>query len=164
MKILGKLFDARSPLWQLMLALLLVSWFSYGAEAGINSSTFNERGGFEFSTSGPFALIISVTALVVFLGAYLVVMRHNKRHPKNKLSIWQPYPPELLHGDEMLENASQGAAKRVYIYNNYALPIMMWTTLFYLQYPLAIGSIFALYLSGYYLTYLYSLWPYLGED
>ena len=161
---INKLFDARSPLWQLILALLFVSWFSYAAEMARSTEYLKESGGFELTVGGPFAVITALIATVVFIAAYVVVARYNRRHPNNKMSLWQIYPPEVMEHDEMYMRASQSAAKRVYLYNNIALPLLILAVLFYREFPIGLGVVFAVYLAGYYLTFLRTMWPYLGED
>lgn len=153
-----KLFDARSTIWQLLFALLVVAWFTYSAETMLDS-----RGGYSLAYDAVHAVILGLFAIVAIV-AQIIIRNYNAKYPDQKMRLWDIRPPEVLSGDEMFEKASSDATRKVYLYSNVALPILVVVVLFYMAFPVGAGLSFALYLTGYYLTYLRAIWPYLGND
>ena len=115
------------PLWQMgSIVILMVLVLMIGL-----SSTFTafDDGGFEFELqlqNGP-AIVFGVFLIVFFLYMaifYGFVAKHNKLFPEQKINILSIKPPEYMDDDELFEEMTKRATKKVYTYFVWALPIL----------------------------------------
>ena len=156
---MNKLFNARSPFWQLLFALETILFIAL-----LSTTTVQSDSAIRVSVSLLPYLFFLIPLLATF-GIYAwVLQRYNQNHPKESaLSPWDVYPPELIESDEMMRSVSQSAAKKVYLYNTWALPLLVLVLLMGKHGVAFMAVAFSVYIIGYYITYLRVIWPHLGE-
>ncbi|REB05534.1 hypothetical protein DVB69_14775 [Sporosarcina sp. BI001-red] len=115
------------PLWQMAGILIILGFVLLVGYAG-TVKTF-PQGGFEFeiSLSSYSSIFILVMLAAVFLYLILFVFniaKHNKRMPKHKITMNTFKPQEYLEDDELFQDLTKQATKKVYTYFAWALPIM----------------------------------------
>lgn len=155
------------PLWQMgfigiLMGLVLIIGFS---------STFEvfDDGGFEFEFSlGNDMPFIFLGCLAVFLLYSAIfhwkVSQHNKRMPKYKINTMSWKPQEYMEDDELFQEITKRATKKVYTYFVWALPLLAG---FYAVLPLGrIWMISGLFLvaMGQYWIYYRTIKKYVAEE
>jgi len=115
------------PLWQMgaiviLLVLVLVIGFS-------SVFTTLENGGFEFAVNfhEGLGVIAGGTLLLLFFYFLLFswnVVKHNRLMPKHKIKVFSLKPQEYMEDDELFEEITKRATKKVYSYFVTALPIL----------------------------------------
>lgn len=115
------------PLWQ-MAGIFIIMGFVLLVGYAATVNTFSDGGfGFEFSISGNSGILLNVMLVIVVL--YLIlffynIKKHNERMPKHKISMTTYKPQEYLEDDELFQDVTKQATKKVYTYFAWALPIM----------------------------------------
>ncbi|MGN7409051.1 hypothetical protein [Sporosarcina sp. SAFN-010] len=115
------------PLWQ-MAGIFIIMGFVLLVGYAATVNTFSDGGfGFEFSISGNSGILLNVMMVIVFL--YLIlffynIKKHNERMPKQKISMTTYKPQEYLEDDELFQDVTKQATKKVYTYFAWELPIM----------------------------------------
>ncbi len=164
MKTISKAFSALSPLWQMIFAIIGIAMV-----ANFEVRTVATAGGEPILNyemiGGPAFLPLAVLFIVALIAGQLAINRYNRSRSKHakKLSIATMHPPELLESDERLGQTTANATRNVYVYNNYALPILIISLLFLHGSMAIIATISIVYVIGYYGTYLRTIWPVLKE-
>ncbi|MBX3311686.1 MAG: hypothetical protein KF916_02135 [Microbacteriaceae bacterium] len=113
-----KILDARSPFWQVFLySLVLVV------------TILNAVNGDEVANLSSAAAVAMIAILVMlFIGAIAYtwqIIRHNKRHPKQRIRYFGLFPPEFLDEDELLTATTNKATRRVYVYYATVIPLLI---------------------------------------
>lgn len=157
---LHKIFHALSPVWQLLFATLSIAIIANMFTA-VSSTTNGLTIDFTRFNSDLNLLLVGLLGVVGWL-AHRQIVRYNNESGAN-LSLWTLSPPELLETDERTKAVSAKATRAVYVYSNYALPILIVAILFVHNSLLLISIAVVIYLVGYYGTYLRDIWPLLDE-
>ena len=155
------------PLWQMgsiviLMVLVLVMGFS---------STFTtfEDGGFEFAVNleGEFGMIWG-GALFVFI-IYLLLFtwnvgKHNRLMPNHKINAFSLKPQEYMEDDELFQEVTKRATKKVYSYFVWSIPLLAGLSIGFQAGT--IGTVMGLlFLSmGQYLIYYKEIKKYTGVD
>ena len=116
------------PLWQMgsiaiLMALVLLIGYS-------STFTLFEDGGFEFEFSIESKLYgiffsASLIALIIYMTVFSWrIFRHNKRLPNQKINMLSLRPQEYMEDDELFQEITKRATKRVYSYFVVALPVL----------------------------------------
>lgn len=155
------------PIWQmggivLLMVLVLVMSLS-------SVFTIFEDGGFEFefNLQGGLGMIWSGTLLVLLFYSLLFawnVDKHNKQMPMHTINLFSWKPQEYMEDDELFQEFTKRATKKVYSYFVWAIP-----TLAAVGIGLRVGTtgmvLGLLLLSmGQYLIYYKEIRKYVGED
>ena len=114
------------PLWQMagiLIAMGLVLVAGYSTTSTVSDGQF----GFEVSLSsisaGIMLALLGVTVLYLVL-FFLRIATHNKRMPERKIQMGTFKPQEYLEDDEMFEEVTKRATKKVYTYFSILLPFL----------------------------------------
>ncbi len=113
-----KILDARSPFWQVFLySLVLVVTILNAISSPQDPST---------PTATKIALLVILA--LIFLGGVSYtwqIIRHNKKHPKQRIRYFGLFPPEFLDEDELLTATTNKATRRVYVYYATVIPLLI---------------------------------------
>lgn len=114
------------PLWQMgfivitMIITLLI---------GLSSVSIVENNSFELGVNlqGKWGVIWGVALLVLVF--YLVlfsrnIAKHNRRMPKHKITVFSWKPQEYMEDDELFQEVTKRATKKVYSYFVLAIPLL----------------------------------------
>ncbi|MFJ7934937.1 hypothetical protein [Sporosarcina sp. NPDC096371] len=155
------------PLWQMgaiSILMVLVLMTSYSS----NFETFND-GGFEFAINfqGKLGVLWGITLLVFIVYAWLFywnVVKHNKQMPKHKINAFSWKPQEYMEDDELFQEFTKRATKKVYSYFVWAIPFL--ASLYLVFQVGTTGMILGLLLlsMGQYVIYYTEIRKYMGED
>lgn len=115
------------PLWQmgfifLLMIITVVLGFSTEMEVTVNGFEF------EMSIEGYPAGVSGITLIIflVYLSLFLInIKRHNERFPERKISSLTFKPQEYLEDDELFDEMTKRATKKVYTYYSWALPLLV---------------------------------------
>lgn len=137
------------PLWQMGGGVLLVAFVFF----------MNEQRG--FGNMRDF-IFLGLCVYIVFFSWNIT--KHNKEMPKHKIRFFTMTPQEYLEDDELFQEVTKRAAKKVYSYFNWSLPLFAGLSL-----GSKIGTegmvIGILFLSmGQYLIYYKEMRKYVGGD
>ena len=115
------------PLWQagsivIIMALVLMIGYS-------SSFTIFNDGGFEFQATieNKLGVAFGFTLLILVLYMSLFswkVFKHNRRLPERKINMLSIKPQEYMEDDEVFEEITKRATKKVYTYFVWALPLL----------------------------------------
>lgn len=116
------------PLWQMgAIVILIMMTITIGVAGDI---TYFGNGGFEFefTLEGFSAAVFLLTTLSFFI--YLILLltnirKHNKQFPNKKISAFTMKPQEYIDDDELFEEMTKRATKKVYSYYAWALPLLV---------------------------------------
>ncbi|WP_025783975.1 hypothetical protein [Sporosarcina sp. D27] len=115
------------PLWQ-MAGIFIIMGFVLLVGYAATVNTFSDGGfGFEISMSGNSGILLNAMMVIVVFYLLLFCLRiakHNKRMPKHKISMTTYKPQEYLEDDELFQDVTKQATKKVYTYFAWALPVM----------------------------------------
>jgi len=155
------------PLWQMgsiIILMILVLTIGY-------SSTFTvfDEGGFEFQANieNGLGVVFSFTLLLLVFYMSLFswkVFKHNRRLPESKINMLSIKPQEYMEDDELFEEITKRATKKVYSYYTWALPVLAGL---YIGVPVGrTWMIFGILLvaAGQYLIYYKAIRKYVTED
>ena len=114
------------PLWMMCFILLIaVSIYFIGTTALIEGRGMDE---FTFSISLESNLTFFAILFVLLLGSLLTffikLLKHNRKYPDKKLSPLYLNPPEYLEDDELFQQATGLATKKVYTFFVTAIPVL----------------------------------------
>lgn len=152
--------SAKSPLWQMLFAGHFFVFAYILITRGFNLTNYTLPMRF---TIPPEVLALLGTLLITVILAATAVRRHNRTHPKDKISMLQVMPPEFNDGDERLSSITANATRNVYSYHNLALPILA-ITLLLLQPPLPTTLVLVGSLTiGHYIAYWIGIRPALKD-
>ncbi len=157
-----KAFSALSPLWQMIFAVIIIGII---ASFEVKTTSTSQEISVGVMTGEVFSILF-VAFFVAMIAGQIAISRYNKTRPKGakKLSLLTMHPPELLESDERLGQTTAKATRNVYVYNNYAIPLLVMGMLFFHFNTAIMGVISIVYVIGYYGTYLYTIWPVLKES
>ncbi len=115
------------PLYQLVSILfLMVFTFVIGRSNTVDS--FNSNGfeyRFEMGQNGAVILMTTFLLFIIFIVFFSWrVARHNRQNPKRKISIWTWKPQEYIDDDELFQELTKRATKKVYTYYVWAVPLL----------------------------------------
>lgn len=153
-----KLFNARSPFWQ----LLMYGVFFYAAILIAKRSETTDPDILQLNHVLTFIaalLLIVISVLYTF-----AITSYNRVHPKNKIRYLGLFPPELKEEDEGMRMFTARATRRVYIFHATFLPILAILYTYLLPPPTAVIAGLAFLILGHFVIYLLTIWPVLGED
>ena len=152
------------PLWQMgaiviaMVLTLLV---------GLSSDFTVEDRGFEVNVQGEWGVIWGIALFVFFL--YLVlfiwrIVRHNGRMPQHKINFFSWKPQEYMEDDELFQEVTKRATKKVYTYFVWTIPFLAGLSIGFQAGT--IGTVIGLlFLSmGQYFIYYKEIKKYTGAD
>jgi len=113
------------PLWQMGTAMILIVVVLM---TGFSSNPF-EDGVIKFFTDGQGKLgvlkgILVLVFVVYFLLFYWRVVQHNKRMPKHKINLFSLKPQEYMEDDELFQEVTKRATKKVYTYFVWTIPFL----------------------------------------
>ena len=115
------------PLWQ-MAGIFIIMGFVLLVGYAATVNTFSDGGfGFEISINGTSGILLNAMLVIVVLYLsmfYYRISKHNKRMPKHKISMTTYKPQEYLEDDELFQDLTKQATKKVYTFFAWALPIM----------------------------------------
>lgn len=153
-----KLFNARSPFWQ----LLLYGVFFYAAMLITKRQDTTNPELLELNHTLTF---IAALALALIGVIYTVqIVRYNHTRPKSKIRFLGLFPPELQEEDEGMRMFTARATRRVYIFHATFLPILAIAYAYLLPPPVCVVAGLAFLTIGHFGIYLATIWPVLGED
>ena len=114
------------PLWMMCFILLIAaSIYFIGTTALIEGRGMDE---FTFSISLESNLTFFAILFVLLLGSLLTffikLLKHNRKYPDKKLSPLYLNPPEYIEDDELFQQATGQATKKVYTFFVSAIPIL----------------------------------------
>lgn len=114
------------PLWMMCFILLIaVSFYFIGTTAVVDGQGSGEV---TFSLSLESNLILFSILTVLLLGSlitfFIKLFKHNQKYPHKKLSPLYLNPPEYLEDDELFQQATGLATKKVYTFFVSAIPIL----------------------------------------
>lgn len=155
------------PLWQMgfigILMLLMLS-----IDLSTTFTTFDDEGfEFEFYLGNelPFVFVGLLGVFLLYMAIFhLKVTRHNKRIPEHKINMMSWKPQEYMEDDELFQEITKRATKKVYTYFVWALPLLAG---FYAVLPLGrIWMISGLFLvaMGQYWIYYKTIKKYVAEE
>lgn len=115
------------PLWQ-MAGIFIIMGFVLLVGYASTMNTFPD-GGFEFEislnkSSSIFMMVMLVSTVLYLLLFFLRIVKHNKIMPKHKISMTTYKPQEYLEDDELFQDVTKQATKKVYTYFAWMLPVM----------------------------------------
>lgn len=152
------------PLWQMgitVIAMVLTGLVGLSSVFTVGGRTF------EVDVLGEWGVIWGVVLLVfVFYLALFTwnVAKHNKRMPKHKINVFSLKPQEYMEDDELFQEVTKRATKKVYTYFVLSIPLFAGLSLG-LQVG-TIGMVMGLLLlsMGQYLIYYTEIRKYVGVD
>ena len=114
------------PLWMMCFILLIAaSIYFIGTTAVVDGQGSGEV---TFSLSLESNLILFSILTVLLLGSlitfFIKLFKHNRKYPDKKLSPLYLNPPEYLEDDELFQQATGLATKKVYTFFVSAIPIL----------------------------------------
>ncbi|KMK75867.1 hypothetical protein [Alkalihalobacillus pseudalcaliphilus] len=135
-------FRLQIPLWNMALMASLMI-FSFGFIYYVELAVFNTNELFRFingtvviqwNVPATISLVLGAVSLITILTLYLYkVTQHNRNFPDKAINTFSFIQlPEFLDDDEMLEQVTKQATRKVYILYSQALPflvILMWIPL-----------------------------------
>jgi hypothetical protein len=145
------------PLWIMWFILLIaVSIYSIGTTGLIEGRGTDE---FTFSISLESNLTLFAILFVLIWGTlisfFIKIFKHNRKHPDKKLSPLYLNPPEYLEDDELFQQATGLATKKVYTFFVTAIPVL---AVLYLVLPIGkMWMIIGLLLLGFMQNLIYYL-------
>ena len=148
------------PLWQvgvvvILMALVLLSGFSSNP---LRTGVFYVEG-----KIGVLRVVIMLIFIICFLLFYWRIVQHNKRMPKHKIEFFSWKPQEYMDDDELFQEVTKRATKKVYTYFVCSIPILAGLSIMY-----QLGTVWMvlglLILSiGQYVIYYTEIRKYVGE-
>lgn len=152
-----KLFNARSPFWQ----LILYGTFFYAAILIAKRHETKDAELLQLNYSLSFAA--GVLLIVIGIAYAVQIIRYNKIHKNTPIRYFGLFPPELKEEDEGMRMFTARATRRVYIFHATFLPILAIIYVYIL--PSAVYAIagLAFLVIGHFAIYLTSIWPVLEE-
>ena len=154
------------PLWMMCFILLIAaSIYLIGTTAVIEGHGTDEVT-FIFSIESN---LISFSILFVLLIGSLITFfiklaKHNRQYPHKKFSLFYLKPPEYLEDDELFQQATGLATKKVYTFFASAIPIL---AVLYLVLPIGkMWMVIGVFLLGFmqYLIYYLEIRKYVAEE
>ncbi|WP_313892945.1 hypothetical protein [Psychrobacillus sp.] len=138
------------PLWQ-MGAILLMILFTllYGLSSYITNSIL-----------GIIFLLIIVYLVLLFWN----IAKHNKRMPNQKITIFSWKPQEYMDDDELFQEITKRATKKVYSYFVWSIPLLAGLSLGLSLGTIAVIVALLLLSFGQYLIYYREIRKYMGAD
>lgn len=138
------------PLWQ-MGAILLMILFTllYGLSSYITNSIL-----------GIIFLLIVVYLVLLFWN----ISKHNKRMPNQKITIFSWKPQEYMEDDELFQEITKRATKKVYSYFVWSIPLLAGLSLGSSLGKIGVVVALLLLSFGQYLIYYREIRKYMGED
>ncbi|MFN7249891.1 MAG: hypothetical protein ACK4M9_03780 [Anaerobacillus sp.] len=133
-------FRVRLPLWNIALLVILLIW-TYGVVYMSNMLFKNFEGVFglndetvviNFDKLALLSIILGAVLLLIFLVSYyLKLNKHNKENPNSKLPILAFFKlGEYIEEDEMFNQVTQQATKKVYTFYSQILPLLLLIMIF----------------------------------
>lgn len=124
------------PLWQ-MAGIFIIMGFVLLIGYASTVNTF-PQGGFEFeinlNESSSIFLVGMLVSTLLYLGLFCVqIAKHNKRMPRHKISMITYKPQEYLEDDELFQDVTKQATKKVYTYFVWMMPLMAGV---YMMFPI----------------------------
>ena len=153
-----KLFNARSPFWQ----LLMYGIFFYAAILITKRHTTTDPQLLQLNISLTF---IAALALVVIGFVYFMqIIRYNRKYRKYPIRFLGLFPPELQEEDEGMRAFTAQATRRVYMFHATFLPLAAILYAYLLPPPPFVIAGLAFLVLGHFILYLITIWPALGDD
>ena len=154
------------PLWMMCFILLLAaSVYLVGTTAIVEGQGTGEL---TFSLSLESNLIFFSILFVLLIGSLLTffikLFKHNRKHPLKKFSLFYLKPPEYIEDDELFQQATGQATKKVYTFYVSAIPIL---AVLYIVLPIGkMWMIIGLLLLGFlqYMIYYLEIRKYVTEE
>ncbi|MEK5039202.1 hypothetical protein [Sporosarcina sp. FSL K6-3457] len=153
------------PLWQMGAIMILMAVVLM---TGFSSNPF-EDGVIKFFTDGQGKLdvlkgILVLIFVVYFLVFFLRVAQHNKRMPKHKINLFSWKPQEYMEDDELFQEVTKRATKKVYTYFVWTIPFLAGLSMGFQSGT--IGTVMGLLLlsMGQYFIYYKEIKKYTGAD
>lgn len=155
-------FSARSPFWQILLAIQVFAFIVIF----ISANPADLDGGVDMLelTIPLSGQVLLCTLLVTIICGWFAVRSYNQLHPKSRIRIGQAFPPELIESDERLFSLTARATRKVYLYHNFALPILAAIILIGQPSAPVTASLVGLLTVGHYITYWTGIAPVLDES
>ena len=154
------------PLWMMCFILLIAaSVYLIGTTAVVEGQ---DTGEFTFSLSLESNLIFFSILFVLLIGSLLTffikLYNHNRNYPQKKFTLFYLKPPEYLEDDELFQQATGLATKKVYTFFVSAIPIL---AMLYIVMPIGkMWMVIGLLLLGFlqYLIYYLEIRKYVTEE
>ncbi|MBP3950229.1 hypothetical protein [Bacillus suaedae] len=133
-------FRVQFPLWNIALFVILII-FTYGAVYCADMLFNDFTGAFRLENGRVvpnlellrvFSIILGAVLLILFFISYFIrIRRHNKLHLNQKLNAFTLLTPnEFLEDDEMFNQVTRNATKKVYSFYSQMLPLIVVIMLF----------------------------------
>ncbi len=153
------------PLWQmgatmiLMIVVLMTDFSSNPFADGVIKIFTDGQG-----KLGVLKGIIVLIFVAYFLLFYWLVVQHNKRMPKHKINLFSLKPQEYMEDDELFQEVTKRATKKVYSYFVWSIPLVAGLSIGFQAGT--IGTVIGLlFLSmGQYFIYYKEIKKYTGAD
>ena len=154
------------PLWMMCFILLIAaSIYFIGTTAVIEGRGIDE---FTFSINLESNLIIFSILFILIWGSlitfFIKIFKHNRKYPHRKLPLFYLKPPEYIEDDELFQQATGLATKKVYTFFASAIPFL---SVLYIVLPIGkMWMIIGLLLLGFmqYLIYYLEIRKYVTEE
>ncbi|MBE1554456.1 hypothetical protein [Sporosarcina limicola] len=155
------------PLWQ-MISIIFLMAFVFLIGFSSEFKTFKD-GGFEFivewNNIEKFVVSIVLLLFILFLALFnWNVVKHNRSMPMHKINLFTLKPQEYMEDDELFQELTKRATKKVYSYYTLAIPILagIYVASPFGRTEMIIG--FLLLAVGQYFIYYKNIKKYITED
>ena len=152
--------SAKSPFWQILFAVQLFALIYLLISGDLRIHSDAPSVGVAISLG---IVLLAVTFPVTVAFALAAVRKHNKTHPKSRVTLFQVLPPELNDEDERLTGVTARATRNVYLYHNIALPSFALILLFAQPSLPAIVILVGALTVGHYIAYWIGIKPALQD-
>ncbi len=154
---LTKLFNARSPFWQLLIYVV----FFYATFLIVQSHNLSGSA----LDSNRLYILTAAAALLSISTAYGVqIVRYNRSHPQHRIRYWGFLPPELKEEDEGMRMFTARATRQVYVFHATILPLYGLICIYFFPSLEYVTVGLALLVIGHFGIYLATIWPVLGAE
>ena len=154
------------PLWMMCFILLIAASIYFIGTTAVVEGRGTDELTFSFSLESNFILFSILFVLLIgsIITFFIKLVKHNRQYPHKKLSPFYLKPPEYLEDDELFQQATGLATKKVYTFFVLAIPIL---AVLYLVMPIGkMWMVIGLFLLGFmqYLIYYMEIRKYVTEE
>lgn len=153
------------PLWMMCFILLIAATvYLVGTTAVIEESTDEVTFILNFESNLIFFYSLFVLLIGSLITFFMKLVKHNRQYPQKKISPFYLKPPEYIEDDELFQQATGLATKKVYTFFVSAIPIL---AVLYIVLPIGkmwmiIGLLFLGFMQ--YLIYYIKIKKYIVEE
>ena len=114
------------PLWMMGFILLIAATIYFIGTTAVVEGRGMDEVTFIFSLESNLFLFSILYVLVIgsLITFFIKVIKHNRKHPHKKISLFYLKPPEYIEDDELFQQATGLATKKVYTFFASAIPLL----------------------------------------